>query len=120
MYNISLERYCYSTSAHVNYIKIHAEMKCKLKIEITYSKDCLCFLTAFSHSLIKYSCYLTHKSYKMVDNKSKTSLIRHIQKKYVTHEDVQYCYLHSWYIFSVYVIQEVFLLSSPGIIHAGK
>ena len=23
----------------------------------------------------------------MVDNKSKTSLIRHIQKKYITHED---------------------------------
>ena len=45
------------------------------------------FLTAFSHSFIKYSCYLIHKSYKMVYNKSKTSLIRHIQEKYITHED---------------------------------
>ena len=26
----------------------------------------------------------------MVDNKSKTPLIRHIQKKYITHEDEQY------------------------------
>ena len=26
----------------------------------------------------------------MVDNKSKTSLIRHIQKKYITHKDKQY------------------------------
>ena len=33
---------------------------------------------SFFHVLIKYSCYLTHKSYKMVDNKS---LIRHIQEK---------------------------------------
>ena len=26
----------------------------------------------------------------MVDNKSKTSLIRHIEKKYISHEDKQY------------------------------
>ena len=26
----------------------------------------------------------------MVDNKTKTSLIGHIQKKYITHEDLQY------------------------------
>ena len=28
---------------------------------------------------------LSYKSYKMVDNKSKTSLIRHTQTKYITH-----------------------------------
>ena len=82
MYYISFERCSYSTSAHVNYIKIHAQM-----IEILQVKDlsfyihcCHCFLTAFLCSLIKYLCYLTHKSYKMVDNTSKTSLIRHLQK----------------------------------------
>ena len=26
----------------------------------------------------------------MVNNRSKTSLVRHIQKKYITHEDQQY------------------------------
>ena len=44
----------------------------------------------FSHPLIKYSYYLAHISYKMVDNKSKKSLIRHTQRKYITHEDKQY------------------------------
>ena len=34
MYNISLERWSYSASAHVHYIKIHAEM-----IEILQVKD---------------------------------------------------------------------------------
>ena len=29
---------------------------------------------------------LAHRSYKMLDNKSKTSLIRHVQKNYITHE----------------------------------
>ena len=43
----------------------------------------------FSHSLIKYSYNLTHKSYKMVDNKSETSLIKHTQI-YITHVDKQY------------------------------
>ena len=89
MYNISLERCSYSASAHVNYIKIHAKI-----IKILQVKDRSFYihcgywsLIVFSHSLIKDSCYLTHKSYKMVDNKSKTPLIRHIQKKYITHED---------------------------------
>ena len=31
--------------------------------------------------------FITHKLHQMVDNKSKTSLIRHIQKTYITHED---------------------------------
>ena len=79
---VSLDRSFYSTSARVCSIKINAEIK-------SYIHCCLCFLTAFSNSLIKYSCYLTHKSYKMVDNKSKASLIRQIQKKYITHEDLQ-------------------------------
>ena len=35
MYTKSLERYSYSASAHVNYIKIHAEM-----IEVFQIKDC--------------------------------------------------------------------------------
>ena len=58
----------------------------------------------------------------MVDNKSKTSLIRHIQKVYITHEDYQYNThaLHSYNIvivicdifFSVYVIREDFRLSA--------
>ena len=82
MYNISLER-CYSSaSAHVCCINIHAEMT-----EILQGKD-WSFIFSVAHSfwqsvsrfLIKYSYYLTHKSHKMVDNKSKTSLIRHIQK----------------------------------------
>ena len=88
MYNISLERCSYSASAHVDYIKIYSEI-----MEILQVKDCFYIhcgywsLIVFSYSLIKDSCYLTHKSYKMVDNKSKTPLIRHIQKKYITHED---------------------------------
>ena len=83
MYYISLERSFYSASACVCCIKIqNAEIKALLQVKdwSFYIQCCLCFLTAFSHFLIKYSCYLTHKSYKMVDNKSKTSLIRHIQK----------------------------------------
>ena len=89
MYNISLERSFYSASDRVSCIKIHAEMKALLQVKVStfYIHWCLWFLTAYSHSLIKYSYYFTHKSYKMVDNKSKTPLIRHIRKKYITHED---------------------------------
>ena len=89
MYYISLERSLYSTSACVCCIKIQADIKELLQVKdwSFYNHCCLCFLTVFSHSLIKYSCYLTHKSYKMVDNKSKTSLIGHTQEKYITHED---------------------------------
>ena len=58
----------------------------------------------FPHPLIKYSCYVTHKSYKMVDNKSKTPLIRHIQEKYFTNGDKQYntcaMYLYNIVIFT--------------------
>ena len=71
MYDISLKRSFNSTSACV----LHKNL-------CFYIHCCRCFLTAFSHNLFKYSCYLTHKLYKMVYNKSKTSLIRHIQKKY--------------------------------------
>ena len=89
MYNISLERSFYSASDRVSCIKIHAEMKALLQVKVLsfYIHWCVWFLTAYSHSLIKYSYYFTHKSYKMVDNKSKTPLIRHIRKKYITHED---------------------------------
>ena len=62
---MSLKNSFYSASAHV----------------------CCWFLTAFLHSFITYQCYLTHKSFKMVDNKSKTSIFGHIQKKYITHKD---------------------------------
>ena len=44
-------------------------------------------LFIFSHLILTY---FTYKSYKMVDNKSKTFLIRHMQKNYITHEDNQY------------------------------
>ena len=89
MYNISLERSFYSASDCVSCIKIHAEIKALLQVKVLsfYIHWCLWFLTACSHSLIEYSYYFTHKSYKMVDNKSKTPLIRHIQQKYITHED---------------------------------
>ena len=83
MYYISLEKLLYSTSARVSCITIDAEIKELLQVKDWdfYIHCCLCFLTAFSHSLFKYSCYLTHISYKMVDNKStKTSLFRHTQK----------------------------------------
>ena len=38
------------------------------------------------------ACFLCIKInlYKMVDNKSKTSTVRHIRKDYITHEDQQY------------------------------
>ena len=80
MYNISLERSFHSDSDRVSCIKIHAEMKALLQVKVLtfYIHWCLWFLTAYSHSLIKYLYYFTHKSYKMVDNKSKTPLIRHI------------------------------------------
>ena len=57
----------------------------------------------------------------MVDNKTKTSLFRHIQKKYITHEDYQYnasathlynivIFIHEiFFLYSVYIIWEVFL-----------
>ena len=112
MYNISLER-CYSSaSADVCCINIHAEMT-----EILQGKD-WSFIFSVAHSfwqsvsrfLIKYSYYLTHKSHKMVDNKSKTPLIRHIQKKYITHEDLQYNTraTHSYNI--VIFIRDIFFL----------
>ena len=46
----------------------------------------------------------------MVDNKSKTPLIRHIQKKYITHEDLQYNTraTHSYNI--VIFIRDIFFL----------
>ena len=73
-------------------------------------------MKAFSDSLIKYSCYLTLKSYKMVDNKSKTSLIGHIQKKYITHEDLQYntCAAHSFNIIVIFICDKFFLYMSFG------
>ena len=50
MYYISLER-----SSHACYLKIHAEIKELLQFNdwSFYSHCCMCFLTAFSHSLIK-------------------------------------------------------------------
>ena len=84
MYYISLERCSYGTSAHVNYIKIHAEMFEILQLKIKVLKLPLLFDSFFSRSLIKYSSYLTHISYKIGDNKSRTSHIRHTQKKYIT------------------------------------
>ena len=83
-----IRRLSYSTSAHVYHKKIHAEMTEVLQVK-DYSfifTDAHAFLHAFSHPLIKYSYNLTNKSYKMVDNKSTTSLITHTQKKiYITH-----------------------------------
>ena len=112
MYNISLERSFYSASDRVSCIKIHPEIKALLQVKVLsfYIHWCLWFLTAYSHSLIKYSYYFTHKSYKMVDNKSKTPLIRHIQKKYITHEDKQYNTraAHSYNI--VIFIRDIFFL----------
>ena len=78
------------------------------------------FDNRFPHSLINYSFYLTHKSYKMVDNKSKTSLIRRTQKNISLIKIINInLMLHTriillssfviFFFFSVYVIQEVFL-----------
>ena len=40
----------------------------------------------------------------MQDNKSKTSLIRHIQKKYITHEDAQYdTHAAHWYNIVIFI-----------------
>ena len=116
MYNISLKRYSYSTSAHVCCIKIHAKLKDLLQVKdwSFYIHCCHCFLIPFLCSLIKYLYYLTHKSYKIVDNKSKTTLIRY------THKNISLMKINSIilvlrtrmillssfviYIFSVYVI----------------
>ena len=49
----------------------------------------------------------------MVENKSKTSLIRHIQKKYITHEDLQYNTraMHSYNIV-IFICDMLFLYMS--------
>ena len=46
---------------------------------------------------------LTHKSYKMVDTKSKTSLIRHIQKNYISPMEINniILLLRTHYIFFI-------------------
>ena len=74
IYNISLERCYCSASADVCCIKIHAEMTEILQVKdwSFYIQCCSCFSKPFSRPVIKYSNYLTHKSHKMVDNKSKT------------------------------------------------
>ena len=46
----------------------------------------VCIRSFITFSL-KIWIYLSHKIYKIEDNKSKTSFFRHKQKKYVNHED---------------------------------
>ena len=56
------------------------------KIKFLYSFVHVCVRLSFSHFVFNIA-YFYSLIVKMVDNKSKTSLVRHIQKKYVTHED---------------------------------
>ena len=48
----------------------------------------------------------------IMDNKSKTSLFRQIQQKYITHEDLQYytCAAHSY---NIIFIHDFFFLYAP-------
>ena len=48
-------------------------------------------------------------SYKMVDNKSNTSLIRHIWKKYITHEDEQ-DNTHAIHMHDIIIVCNIFFL----------
>ena len=60
---------------------------CNLKIEVYILSVAHAFLTAF-FTFFRYICsYLTHKTYKMVDNKMKHPSIDIYRKKYITHED---------------------------------
>ena len=52
-------------------------------MDITHDNVCSSMLSCFYSHLLSTGrpiSSLTHKSYRMADNKSKTSLIRHIQK----------------------------------------
>ena len=47
----------------------------------------------------------------MVDNKSKISLIRHTQKKYITREDLQYNNTHGTHSYNIVMfIPDIFFL----------
>ena len=105
MYYMSSERSFYSILL-VCWIKIHAEIKELLQVKdwSSYIHCCLSFLMAFSNFLIKYSCYLTHKLYKMVDNKSKPSLIRHAHSYNIVIFicDIFFLYNVIWEVFLLY------------------
>ena len=96
--------------------------------EKSYVKDfgfcihwCLCIYDKLFH-ILSLNMYLfrSYKSYKMVDNKSKTSLIGHIQENIllmkinniipVLHTRVKLLSSFVKYFFCIYVIREVFLL----------
>ena len=80
MLYISLERYFYSTSARIYRIKIYAEITEKSQVVFS-SLVSLHVQQPFFTFSFQIWIYLTFESDKMVDNKSKTSLVRHIQQK---------------------------------------
>ena len=81
-----------SDSAEFCFIKIHAEMaeKSQVKNSNIYFDMSIWVRDSRFCILSLILIYCTHKSFTVVENKSKTSLIRHIQKKYITHDDQQY------------------------------
>ena len=88
MYYISLERSFNNPGRFVAYESVEIWLRnLKLNIEVvmfTCAPVNMSVLFTFS---LQIWIYLTHKSYKMVGNKCKSSFIRHIQKKCITHED---------------------------------
>ena len=73
----------YSASGRVCCINFHTEMIeiCKLKSEVSIFIVDDAFNNLFFTFANLIFIYLTHKSPKMLDNKSKTSLITHIPEK---------------------------------------
>ena len=80
---ISVERYFYNTAVRLCKIKVHSEIAEKSQL----NDKCFLFIVlgiyaSLFHILSLNMDLFNSQSNKMMDNKSKTSFIMHIQKKY--------------------------------------